>query len=236
MFNEVVKALVLKFDIEGMEVENVPLSDSLSEWIGFKNKKETLYFRYPKITENGLKYERFIYEVKSKRGNNIEITVLKNKLSFTTYQGYVFNLETDESINLLERSPKEIFSAVQKVPEIDFDCYDGIYIFMKIINLLSIPKIHITNAMFDNLIEIKNKKIKMLRRRKEGCKFVCNGEGFNYSEKTYELQEKNDGTFDLTLHGTQEEIETAQIKDLIKKARERINSFRQEIEKFNSNK
>lgn len=234
MFDEVIIALTQKFNIEGMKAKVEPLNDSRAEWIYFKNKKEILYFKYPEITESGPKFQYFIYEVYRRNDTKTEITVYEDRVFIRTYKGYEVEIKTDGSVDLRNKSPKQIFLVTKRFPKIDAESYDGIKIFRKIIEDLDIQENWVSDARIQRAIEIESGKITKLCKRERHRELMFKFNRFSYKEKAYEFNEELNGTFTLVLHGTQEDIEVMVTKELMEKAKRRIRNFRQKIEQFNS--
>lgn len=124
---EVIKELSLKFGLEGMEIKTTISNDDLLEWVLFKTKFESLYFNFPKLTENGLKYCQVIYEFR-RNGKKIKMVVTEEMLYVESNIYPLINIETNDSVNLLERNPKELMAAIQKFlrSERSRTYYDGL--------------------------------------------------------------------------------------------------------------
>ena len=235
MHEEITKALIQKYSLEGMEIRIIPSSELKEVWINFYSKKERFCFIYPAIGGNRAKCKYFKYEALRKDNSKTEIFVHKDSVHIETYLGDRVSIETDDSVDFREKSPRDILLAIQKFPKSDAKTYDGMKIFETLIEDIGIQKNQIINASTPRAIRIASKKIENLYCRKRGYELICTWGMFSYKEKRFEFKEEKDGGFSLKLLGTQEEIENMDVKKLIKKARERLEIFRQEIEQFNSN-
>lgn len=159
----------------------------------------------------------------------------EDRVFIRTYKGYEVEIKTDGSVDLRNKSPKQIFLATQRFPKIDAESYDGIKIFRKIIEDLDIQENWVSDARIQRAIEIESGKITKLCKRERHRELMFKFNRFSYKEKAYEFNEELNGTFTLVLHGTQEDIEVMVTKELMEKAKRRIRNFRQKIEQFNSN-
>ncbi len=250
MYNEVVEALMKKFNAEGMKLTQIQseglfpgmigLMEGLSPgWIGFGNQNEKLYIESPFMAEKGVVYQSYIYRVYDEQRRKTEITVSRNLIFITQHSKCEVNLKTDASVDLLNKSPKEIYMAAQKMPNIiEAKDYDGLKIFEGFIKDLGMTKTQVVDVTIQNIFKIINGKLVELAKMEKGHILRYDYGTLRYSEGTFSFEDAamrvTEEMIKLELRGTQAEIEAMNTKRLIKKSKEKLKIFFQEVERFNS--
>lgn len=250
MYNEVVEALMKKFNAEGMKLTPIQseglfpgmigLMEGLSPgWIGFGNQNEKLYIESPFMAEKGVVYQSYIYRVYDEQRRKTEITVSRNLIFITQHSKCEVNLKTDASVDLLNKSPKEIYMAAQKMPNIiEAKDYDGLKIFEGFIKDLGMTKTQVVDVTIQNIFKIINGKLVELAKMEKGHILRYDYGTLRYSEGTFSFEDAamrvTEEMIKLELRGTQAEIEAMNTKRLIKKSKEKLKIFFQEVERFNS--
>lgn len=250
MYDGVVEALIKKFSAEGMKLTPIQsrgllpgmigLMEGLSPgWIGFGNQNEKLYIESPFISRKGVVYSSYIYRVYDEQRRKTEITVSSNSIFITQHSKCEVNLKTDDSIDLLNKSPKEIYMAAQKMPSIlETKDYDGLKIFEGFIKDLGMTKTQVVHITIQNIFKITNRSLVELAKMEKGHILRYDYGTLRYSEETFSFEDLSmkvtEKMIKLELRGTQEEIEAMNAKRLIKKSKEKLKIFFQEVERFNS--
>lgn len=237
---KVIKALELKFGLEGMEKEIYPVGADYIECVSFKSKNEMYVVYYPRFNKGILTYDFIKYKKYGKEEQRVKIIIHKNCLEYETRGLPVeverdFYLTVDDSVNFFEKMPKEIEEKVSRL-KTEYTNFNGMESFYSIINALEINAANIINAGIPNVFTIEYRKITYDRQAsdEEGYEMTYDYKGYQYSEKDFSLMERKDGKLELTLIGNQNEIEAANVSGAIIKAQKEIEKLKTVITQFNN--
>lgn len=230
---EVIKELSLKFGLEGMEIKTTISNDDLLEWVLFKTKFESLYFNFPKLTENGLKYCQVIYEFR-RNGKKIKMVVTEEMLYVESNIYPLINIETNDSVNLLERNPKELMAAIQKFlrSERSRTYYDGLERYTTLVRELGLELEQIKNLDMSSIC-IEEGEIKLLHEEKRSFFIEYAWRKCKYIDEDFEISEIPEGNFELILRGSLKEIEEMKLSKLLARAKKRMKNIRLKVKQFN---
>lgn len=233
----ILKELITRFRLEGMNQDVYPIGTDFIENVSFKTKNEMYGFQYPRIDEDGLTYDFIEHKTYKKGEKKTKIYIYKHTLCFESRNSFAesnFKLSVDDTINFYTKMPRDIEAAIREIPKNEYWDADGIVAFRTIINALGINVSNVVDAKISNVFEMKEKKIVYDVKNSGEYELIYNYEGYRYSERCFSLLEREDGTMELTLIGPQKEIETANNSSAIIKAQKEIKELKAAIMQFNN--